>query len=158
MKLTRKKARNFSGVTTTSVAIVLAVLCLASSGCSSFNHDWKKAGAAAEPNGIEGRWQGTWLSDVNGHSGELRCLLEKVSEESYRARFDSTYKKVLHFKSTVILSGTNDPGGVRFSGEAKLPWWAGGLYRYEGKASGTNFFSTYQCKYDHGTFRMIRPD
>ena len=158
MKTISKNKFKFSRPTATVAAAILAMLCLASSGCSTFNRDWKRVGTAARPSGVEGRWEGTWTSDANGHSGALRCLLEKVSEEKYRARFDSTYKKVLHFKSTVLLHGTNDVAGIRFDGEAKLPWWAGGIYRYEGKATATNFFSTYNNKYDHGTFQMIRPE
>ena len=50
---------------------------------------------------------------------------------------------------------TNDT--YQFLGEANLGWLAGGLYHYEGSATGTNFFSTYRCKYDHGTFQMGRP-
>jgi len=34
---------------------------------------------------------------------------------------------------------------------------AGGRYTYTGRATGTNFFSTYSCKYDHGIFEMTRP-
>lgn len=126
-------------------------------GCSSFNRDWKKA--AVSPTGnIQGRWEGTWNSQANGHSGKLRCLLERLSEDSYRARFDSTYKKILHFKSTVVLNGSVTNDIFHFNGEAKLPWWAGGIYDYEGKVSATDFFSTYKCKYDHGTFQMTRPE
>lgn len=126
-------------------------------GCSSFNRDWKKAAIAPSGN-IQGRWEGTWNSQANGHSGKLRCLLERLSEDSYRARFDSTYKKILHFKSTVVLNGSVTNDIFHFNGEAKLPWWAGGIYDYEGKVSATDFFSTYKCKYDHGTFQMTRPE
>lgn len=124
-------------------------------GCSSFNRDWKKAAIPAS--GITGRWEGTWTSQPSGHTDKLRCLITKISEEKYRAHFDSTYKKVLHFKSTVTLIGVSTNGVFHFNGEATLPWWAGGLYRYEGGADGTNFHSSYHCKYDHGTFQMIRP-
>ncbi len=137
--------------------ILLSLFLLVATGCSTFNRDWEKAAAKPNPMDIQGRWQGSWLSSANSHSGELRCLVEKVSEQKYRARFDSTYKKVLHFKSTVMLKGTNDANGFRFNGKAKLPWWAGGIYHYEGNVSPTNFFSTYKCKYDHGTFQMTRP-
>lgn len=158
MKTTQQKKRNHSGSATKYACAFLAMLWLVASGCSTFNRDWEMAGVAAKKGGIDSRWQGTWTSDANGHSGALRCILEKASETNYLARFDSTYKKVLHFKSTVMLNATNGPTNVRFTGEAKLPWWAGGLYRYEGVASPTNFFSTYRCKSDHGTFQMIRPD
>ncbi len=127
-------------------------------GCSSFNRDWKKAAALPQPDAFQGPWEGTWASEPSGHTGKLRCLVERISEQSYRARFDSTYKKVLHFKSTVVLNGTTTNSVFHFSGDAKLPWWAGGVYHYEGSINPTNFFSTYQSKYDHGTFQMTRPD
>ena len=136
---------------------LLVLLLFILTGCSRFNHDWKKAGQVSHT-GVQGRWEGTWRSEPSGHTDKLRCLVEKVSEQTYRARFDSTYKKVLHFKSTVILNGAMTNEVFQFKGEAKLPWWAGGLYHYKGAASATNFFSTYRCKYDHGTFQMARPD
>ncbi len=132
---------------------VAALLC----GCSSFNRDWKKAACLNATGTIEGRWEGSWTSQPSGHSDNLRCLLEKVSKESYRARFDSTYKKILHFKTVVILHGTETNSVFNFRGEAKLPWWAGGVYHYDGKGDSTNLFSTYRSKYDHGTFQMRRP-
>lgn len=137
--------------------VVLIFVLLTSTGCSSFNRDWKKAASVSQPADIQGRWEGTWASHPSGHAGALRCLVEKISDQSYRARFDSTYKKVLHFKSTVVLNGTITNAVFDFSGEAKLPWWAGGIYDYEGWINPTNFFSTYKCKYDHGTFQMTRP-
>lgn len=139
-----------------SCVVLFAVLIF--TGCSTFNRDWKAAAAKPHPNNIEGAWEGTWLSDANQHSGGLRCILEKVSDESYRARFDSTYKKVLHFKSTVIFNGVMTNDVFQFAGEAKLAKWAGGIYHYKGHVSPTNFFSTYRNKYDHGTFQMTRPE
>ena len=131
--------------------LTLGFLC----GCSSFNRDWKKATANSAD--IQGRWEGTWTSASNDHSDKLRCLVEKLADDKYRARFDSTYEKIIHFKSNVILSGIKKNQVFYFNGEAKLPWWAGGIYHYEGKVNPTNFFSTYRCKYDHGTFQMSRP-
>ena len=126
-------------------------------GCSTFNRDWKAAAAKPQPNSVEGAWDGSWLSDANQHSGGLRCIMERISDESYRARFDSTYRKILHFKSTVVLNGKMTNGIFHFDGVAELPKWAGGIYRYKGHASPTNFFSTYSNKYDLGTFQMTRP-
>jgi hypothetical protein len=141
----------------TAHLLLLSAVCVLS-GCTSFDHDWKKAGSISKHEGIQGRWEGTWTSQPSGHTGKLRSLVTKISDESYRARFDSTYKKVLHFKSTVVLNGKMTNEVFRFNGDAKLPWWAGGIYHYEGSASPTNFFSTYRCKYDHGTFQMTRPE
>jgi L,D-peptidoglycan transpeptidase YkuD (ErfK/YbiS/YcfS/YnhG family) len=124
-------------------------------GCTSFDHDWEKAGhQPAPPGGLQGRWDGTWLSDANGHDGRLRCIVTQKDDGSYRARFHAIYRKVIGFGYTVPLKVEETNATFHFTGEANLGWWAGGVYTYEGQAGQTNFFSTYSCKYDHGTFQM----
>jgi hypothetical protein len=141
-------------------AIALALLLVSTlflGGCS-FNHEWKKAGAnPAPPNGIEGRWQGFWVSGANGHTDSLRAVITRKDVDLYRARFHAKYHKVFSFGYTVLIRTEPSDQGLKFRGEANLGWWAGGVYHYEGHADDTNFFSTYSCKYDHGTFRMSRP-
>jgi hypothetical protein len=135
------------------------VLCLAlMTGCSSFSRDWKglgRAPASADP--IEGPWEGTWKSHSSAHSDRLRCLLTRVSENQYEARFHAKYKRVLSFGYTASFVGVKTNDVFSFSGEADLGKLAGGVYRYEGKISPTNFFSTYDSKYDRGTFRLTQP-
>jgi hypothetical protein len=138
---------------------VLAITSLLG-GCSSFNRDWKATGRCPDPgDDFAGRWQGTWLSDVNGHTEQLRSLIAKVDGTNYLARFQAKYRKGIRFTvnyrvplSVERLGDTN-----QFRGEADLGWLSGGVYRYAGHASATNFYSTYECKYDHGTFQMTRP-
>jgi len=137
------------------LAAALALLCL--TGCSTFNRDWKRAAKTPAPAGdLAGRWEGRWLSDANGHSGELRCLLTRVDETNCRARFRATYKRVLHFSYTVPLQVQPHFDGWEFSGQENLGKLAGGVYYYEGRANLTNFVSTYRCQYDHGTFELQR--
>lgn len=107
---------------------------------------------------MEGRWEGKWLSEVNGHAGKLRGLLSRESNEHYVARFRATYGKILHFSYAVPLTVQPHNGGWEFNGEENLGKLAGGVYYYEGRASPTNFFSTYRSRYDHGTFEMHRPE
>ena len=108
---------------------------------------------------MDGRWEGSWLSDGNGHQGRLRCLVSRVEDRSYRARFRATYWRFFRFSYTVNLQVTRNPQGqFNFQGEADLGWWGGVVYHYDGHATATNFFSTYKSKYDHGTFRMARPE
>lgn len=127
-------------------------------GCASFDTAWVEAcKQPVSANSIEGCWEGTWLSDVNGHDGSLRCVITRIDDGLYKARFHAVYRKVIGFGYTVRLRTTETNGVAHFSGEANLGWWAGGLYHYEGSVEGTNFLSTYSCKYDHGTFRMARP-
>lgn len=97
------------------------------------------------------------MSDVNGHTGKLRCLLSAEDDNRYRAHFRATYWKVFRFGYAVSLQFEQRDGGWRFTGEEDLGKLAGGVYRYEGQATPTNFFSTYRSKHDHGTFQMERP-
>ena len=127
------------------------------SGCSTFNREWKAAAVAADPaNDISGRWQGSWLSDANQHTGKLRCLVTKLDNHKYRARYHAIYWKILRFSYTVDLNAEERMGRYEFKGSADLGKLAGGVYSYEGHATPTNFFSTYLSKYDHGTFQMTR--
>ncbi|HVV72006.1 MAG TPA: hypothetical protein VHI52_10985 [Verrucomicrobiae bacterium] len=91
---------------------------------------------------------------MSGHTDQLRCIIGKGQDGTYRARFKATYRKVLSFSYTVPLKVEQAGPGYQFRGEADLGWLAGGLYRYAGSADSSNFNSTYSCKYDHGTFQM----
>ncbi len=128
-------------------------------GCSSFHRRWEKAVATPPPaNDFSGAWEGSWLSEVNGHHGRLRCLVTPLDDGHYRARYKATYRRIFRFRYTVDMQVEQTPGGAfKFVGEADLGWWGGGVYHYEGQATSTNFFSTYSAKYDHGNFQMKRP-
>lgn len=139
-----------------ALALLLAVFV---SGCSTFNRNWDQA--ANQPvaaNSIAGRWEGAWTSDVNGHTGRLRCLLTRESDTSYRAQFRATYWKIFRFSYTVSLAVEERDGVWQLKGEENLGAMAGGIYRYEGQVSPTNFHSTYSSEYDHGIFSMQRPE
>ncbi len=138
-------------------ALLSFVPFLFTGGCTTFNHDWKQAAHQPIPNDLQGRWQGVWVSDVNHHTDQLRCVITKKEDGVYRARFHAKYHTVLSFGYTVPLKIEPGTNPAKFSGEADLGFLAGGLYHYAGHADATNFFSTYSCKYDHGTFQMTRP-
>jgi hypothetical protein len=141
-----------------AIVLPLALLILATAGCSNFNHDWEVATQQpVQPNQLEGPWQGSWRSDVNGHNGALRCVITKKEDDSYRARFHAKYGKMLSFGYTVPLKAQPQDSSWKFQGQANLGFLAGGVYYYDGHADGTNFFSKYDSKYDHGTFQMKRP-
>lgn len=139
--------------------MLLGALPFISGGCTSFDHDWQKSAREnPSPKDLQGRWQGTWISEVNGHTDSLRCVITKKEEGVYKARFLARYHKVLSFGYTVTLKVQTATNKYTFSGDADLGWLKGGVYHYEGHATGTNYFSTYSCKYDHGTFQMGRPE
>src|SRR5882672_8501683 len=139
-----------------ALLVIMPTVVLIGASCSSFNREWRKVGRnAVAPSGLEGRWEGEWISEVNGHHGRLRCIVNR-DEDVYRARFHAKYRKILSFGYTVPLKAEPTENGYKFRGEADLGSLAGGIYHYEGHADGTNFFSTYSSKYDHGTFEMQR--
>jgi hypothetical protein len=138
----------------------LGLCAIAFAGCSTFNRDWKAAANMPVPtDDIQGRWEGTWQSDASSHKDVLQCLMTKRADGKFDARFHAKYKRgvTLTFGYTAPLNVTRDGDNFKFTGDADLGWYAGGVYHYEGNATLTNFFSTYSCKYDHGTFHMTRP-
>ena len=144
----------------TFAAHLSMALAFALCGCSTFNYEWRQAAAHPVPtNGITGQWQGRWMSNANGHEDSLRCIITKVDEDNYDAKFRAAYKKwiTFHFGYTVRLETKNAATRITFHGREDLGPLAGGVYTYEGYADPTNFFSTYKSKYDQGTFQMNRP-
>ena len=134
-----------------------ALLCV-TCGCSTFNRAWREAGRQpAQTNSIEGRWEGRWLSEANGHSGKLRCLMSRQPDGDYAARFRASYMKVLRFGYTVTLNVEFRDGVWHFHGEEDLGKMAGGVFHYAGRATQTNFPATFRSGSDHGTFEMDRP-
>ena len=153
----RNNARRVAGQ---SVALMAAGSLLFLVGrCSSFNRQWNKVEEArVTPDSMEGRWQGRWVSDANGHNGKLLCIVSRRDEGDYAARFRATYLKILRFSYTLPMKVEPQDGGWQFHGEENLGKMAGGVYRYEGKATPTNFHSIYHSTYDHGVFEMERPE
>jgi hypothetical protein len=116
------------------------------------------ASASAEP--LAGRWEGTWKSDQNGHSGRLRAIVDRVDANTYRIEYDGWFFGILRYTHGMNVTATPAPDGgttIRFNGEEDLGALAGGVFRYDGTADGAAFKSTYQSKDDHGRFEMKRP-
>jgi len=138
--------------------VVWLILLVALTGCSSFNRDYKKALLAGAPrNSIEGPWVGTWLSGKNGHHGELRGIITQRDDQMYHTRFKATFWKIFTYTSEADFEMQPHNDGYEFFGTKKLGWLAGGEYTYEGRVNPERFYSTYQNKWDQGTFEMERP-
>jgi hypothetical protein len=137
--------------------LMLAILL--TGGCSSFHQAWQEAGKTPPPaDRIAGRWEGTWLSHVNGHSGKLRAILAETEPGTYQARFHATYQHILTFEYTVTLHAEHNNNESTFMGQADLGAMAGGVYQYNGTATPTEFSCRYKAKSDHGLFEMKRPE
>jgi len=136
-------------------ALFLVTL-LGAAGCGSFNREWRRT--TSDPGAVlAGRWEGSWISQVNGHHGKLRCIVAKGSEGEFQARFHARYGHVFTFGYTVKLHSVETNSMATFEGDADLGSVAGGLYHYAGSADGKHFESTYSSRYDHGKFTMQRP-
>jgi hypothetical protein len=120
-----------------------------------FNRRWK---APAPPptaaHGLQGRWEGEWVSEANGHRGALRCLLTRNKPGDYEAVFYAVYCGALRVSYTVPLRGQMNGGKLTMDGEMDIGRLAGGLYSYKGEADEKEFNCAYRCKYDHGTFHL----
>jgi hypothetical protein len=122
---------------------------------SDFKRRWNQdAPVPCAANGLLGRWQGEWVSEVNGHRGALRCLLTRGEDGDYKAAFHAVYARFLRVCYTVPLHGQWSEGKLKLEGDADLGPLAGGIYSYQGEAGEMEFVCLYRCKYDHGAFRM----
>jgi hypothetical protein len=135
-------------------------LILSGAGCSSFNRDWKAA-AAGSPDGITGAWVGSWKSDRNGHTGELRAVLTQRTASVYEARFRATFWKIFSGGYTVHLTAFPHDGAHSVSGTADLGnflFWPLGDYFCSGKATLESVSARYTNRYDFGVFELKRPE
>jgi hypothetical protein len=136
-----------------SLIVVIAMCLLA--GCSAFEREWEGE-VAVGGTGLEGRWEGTWQSDVNGHNGGLRCIIASDEDGAYEAWYHATYGGFFTFEYKMPMEVELEGDTSSFSATADLGWLAGGIYEYIGKVVGDEYTATYKCKRDQGTFEMAR--
>lgn len=71
--------------------------------------------------------------------------------------YHATWMKILSGSYKAIHNVQKQKDGTyKFTGEHKMPDWAGGLYHYEGTIKGDEFKANYKCAMDHGTYTMKR--
>lgn len=136
---------------------LISLTCLPSCGFA-FRSAWKKAPVTS---GVEGKWKGTWLSDASGHHGNLSCVVSPPPASRkhtfHQFFYHATWMHILSgsYKAIHTVKKQKD-GTYTFSGEHKMPNWAGGLYHYEGTIKGDEFKANYKCPIDNGTYTMKR--
>jgi hypothetical protein len=127
-------------------------------GGSSFQREWDASTNVVVPAGdISGRWEGTWQNSSNTYQDKMRAILTRVGPNEYVARFHAKYFKILSFAYQTTFKGSWEGNEFVFRGEVNLGWYAGGVYRYAGRISPTNFFSTYDNRHNSGTYTLKRP-
>jgi hypothetical protein len=137
--------------------ISLVGLLALAAGCTSFGKtafqaEWKRHRSG--PNtGITGCWAGSWQNTNNSHGGKLWAVIIQNSGTEYAARFEATWgEKSGSFKTK--LKGRQEGDDFVFEGRKRI---MGFLITTRGRANGTNFFSTYESRFDTGTFTLGRP-
>jgi hypothetical protein len=141
-----------------ALAPVLALFLTSACGSVRFERAWDAAAEPAAASAGPERWQGEWRSDWNGHTGGLRCLMERVNEQHLHAWFLSSYARVLSFEHATLFHLTpRADGSFALSGAQDLGKLVGGVYRYEGSLEHATFHATYTAENgDHGVFEMQR--
>lgn len=142
--------------------VTAAFTCLTSCG-TAFRKAWNAAPASE---GMNGRWEGTWLSAVNGHTGTLQCVVTPAlkSESSkngskaqpYSFFYRATWKTILSGSYKAVHHVEKKGSSYVFKGDHQMPDWAGGKYHYEGTVKGDSFSACYECALDRGTYTMRR--
>ena len=157
--------------TSSSLAIFAALGMIAFTGCASFEREWKtgqrqphvRCFLLNEPRDpFTGRWEGRWTSAKHHKSsgeamgGRLRCVLTKLDDRRYEARFKANW---LVFASgyTTVFEVERRAGGLQLQGEHRMTALFGGVYRYAGRVTPERFAATYDSSYDHGALEMTRP-
>lgn len=143
------------------VRLSLLALAVTLSSCAAgFRSDWKQAIKEGPKPGVEGAWEGTWLSHSNAHTGKLRAVVgPDLGNGVHDFHYHATWKGFLSaaFKAQHTVKEKKD-GTHTFAGHHDMPKWAGGRYQYDGKVVGDDFRATYKCSMDHGVFSMNRVD
>lgn len=146
-----EKTKNF-------VALGLLLSALGVPGCNGFQSQWELMGSASMPtDDIVGQWEGRWSSEVSSHSGSMRCLVARVDEHHYVARYRAKFMSLFTADYSVILDVKHAKGQWEFSGESDLGW-LGGVYRHEGRISDGRYLAKYSSKRDNGVIGMWRPN
>jgi hypothetical protein len=135
--------------------LLIATLCLSSCG-TAFRKEWNAAKARpVQPGSIEGAWEGSWRSEVNGHKGKLRCVVPPSTFNTREFHYHATWAKV--FSGSMKAPHTLQPkaNGVAFTAQHSLGSF--GQFTAQGTITDQKFDATYQAAGDHGVFEMKRP-
>ncbi len=137
------------------LVLLVASLCQ----CSTYQSAWREAAAKpVQSSGLEGAYEGKWVSEATGHEGKLRCVISKPEDAAantydfhYWAKWGllsgdfKTPQTVTRIGNIWHTSGAMDLGSL------------GGVYEQEAMVADGNFESQYtSSKGDRGTMSMTR--
>ncbi|NNE90029.1 MAG: hypothetical protein HKN23_00130 [Verrucomicrobiales bacterium] len=137
---------------------LLPVLLLASCASARFEKDWKQAladEASGKSNAVTGPWTGTWETETNGHTGDLRCLVSEDGD-SHKFRYHATWGKIFQGGYTANYDVRKTGRAYKVTGSKDLGFF--GEFAHDGTIRGDTFHATYESsKGDKGAFLLRRP-
>ncbi len=131
-------------------------------GCGSFEREWKRSVAEYRAGRISapaGPWTGTWNTATNGHTGNLRAIVEPAPDApgEYDFRYHATWAKIFSGAYTVRFPVKRSGGTYRANGEKSMGLF--GTFGHKATINGKSFEATYSNdKGDLGAFSMRRPE
>jgi hypothetical protein len=139
-------------------ALLLATMALASCSSPGYKREWNAAlqTATASTERPIGCWQGTWVSEVNGHSGKLRCVVTPASA-GYRFNYQATWAKFFTGEFSIICPATKT-GSTKWKvmGSKDLGASMGGTFTHAATITEDQIDAVYNSKIDHGTMKLKR--
>ena len=134
---------------------LVALLGLASCN-GAFRKHWKAAvNQPNQPGSITGAWKGTWRSEFNGHTGQLRCVIPEGSLSQRKFHYHATWAKVFSGSMKAVHHLRPAPEGTGFSVRHNLGTF--GDFFAEGTITDQKFSARYQAAGDRGVFELKRP-
>jgi len=135
---------------------VFAAISLTLTACGGFRSEWNNPANHSET-GVVGRWQGEWKSNVNGHAGQLRCIVTELPEPArYYFHYHAVWAKILRASYQLECQASEVSFGVwEFEGSKDLGSVLG-TYAFDGRIEEDVFAATYSGGFDEGTFQMER--
>ena len=145
----------------------LGFLSLSLASCTiGFDRDYKKAVASTNTknrNGLAGAWEGRWTNGgAGGHAGGLWAIATPIGKsddtERYKFRYKATWGKMFRgvFTTEHDAKPKGSSGIYQLGGEKDLGS-LGGLIRFSGTASPSEFRVNYDSNVNTGTFVLKRP-
>ena len=105
---------------------------------------------------LEGKWSGSWRSEISEHTGPLKAKFEVLDDSKVQARFTGRFFKFIPFRFNVTLEVVDIKDGVAtLKGREDLGRTLG-TYTYNATYSKGKFVAKYTTEKDKGVFEVSR--
>lgn len=108
------------------------------------------------PETMVGAWEGYWESEVSGHRGALKAVINQRTDGSYEADFHARFFKLFTAQYSLPLHAWNEEGVVHFRGTSDLGMIKSRPYTAVGWANECQLIANYCTEGDHGRFVLCR--